>query len=256
MAGRARRRTADGASVDADEVARFDALARDWWDPEGPMRPLHRLNPVRLAYLRSRLAGHFGLSDDGRQPLAGLAVADVGCGAGLLSEPLARLGAEVTAIDVSAENIVVAEAHAREAGLKIDYRRSSAEALATTGRRFDALVSMEVVEHVADLTGFLATCGALVRPGGAAAFATLNRTAKSYAMAILGAEYLLRWLPRGTHRWDRFVKPAELRRHLAAGGLRVTDIRGVGFDPLAREWRLGADRSVNYLAFAVKDGGR
>ena len=241
------------ASVDAAEVARFDALARDWWDPEGPMRPLHRLNPVRLAFLRERLVEHFGLSADARKPLAGLSLVDVGCGAGLLSEPLARLGAQVTAIDVAAESIAVARTHAGESGLAIDYRRTTAEALAAEGGRFDALVSMEVVEHVADLGGFLAACASLVRPGGAAAFATLNRTAKAYVTAIVGAEYVLRWLPRGTHRWDRFVKPAELRRHLAAGGLRLTQTSGVSFDPLARDWRLSADRSVNYLAFAVRD---
>jgi 2-polyprenyl-6-hydroxyphenyl methylase / 3-demethylubiquinone-9 3-methyltransferase len=254
MAARTRRTAGAGdASVDADEVDRFDALARQWWDPEGPMRPLHRLNPLRLAFLRDRLTSHFDLNPEGRHPLVGLRLVDVGCGAGLLSEPLARLGAEVTAIDVSAENIAVARQHARVAGLAIDYRESSAEALVRAGRGFDAVVSMEVVEHVADLAGFLDACGALVRPGGAAAFATLNRTAKSYATAILGAEYLLGWLPRGTHRFDRFVKPAELRRHLARAGLRLDECRGVSFHPWARDWRFSADRSVNYLAFAVKD---
>jgi 2-polyprenyl-6-hydroxyphenyl methylase/3-demethylubiquinone-9 3-methyltransferase len=252
-AAKARRSRPAAPSVDAAEVARFDRLAADWWDPEGPMRPLHRLNPVRLAFLQSRLCRHFGREPTGRRPLSGLRLVDVGCGAGLVAEPLARLGAEVTAIDVSTENLAVARRHAAAQGLEIAYLESSAEALAAGGRRFDALVSMEVVEHVADLGGFLGACGRLVAPGGAAAFATLNRTARAYALAIVGAEYLLGWLPRGTHRFDRFVRPAELRRHLGAAGLRLGEVKGARFAPFGQEWRLSADTSVNYMAFAVKD---
>ena len=253
VAGKATRAASQAASVDAAEVARFDRLAVEWWDPEGPMRPLHRLNPVRLGFLVDRLGRHFGRDATARRPLAGLRLIDVGCGAGLLSEPLARLGAEVVGIDVSEGNIAVARAHAQGQGLGIDYRGMSAEALAAREERFDALVSLEVLEHVADLAGFLAACGALVESGGAAAFATLNRTVRAYLTAIVGAEYVLGWLPRGTHRWDRFVKPAELRRQLAAAGLSLTEVKGMRLAPLSGEWRLSADTGVNYLAFAVKD---
>lgn len=248
----ARERSTDAASVDPAETARFDALAERWWDADGPMRPLHRLNPVRLDYIRGHLLRHFGLAAHELRPLQGLRLVDVGCGAGLLSEPLARLGATVTGIDVSGENIQVARRHAAASGLEIDYRLASAESLAADGARFDVLVSMEVVEHVADLGGFLAAASALLTPGGAAFFATLNRTAKAYLTAILGAEYVLRWLPRGTHRWDRFVKPAELRRHLRANGVEIVDVTGVTFDVMARAWRTSADRSVNYMAYGRK----
>ncbi len=240
-------------TVDAAEVARFDALAAEWWDPDGPMRPLHQLNPVRLDYIRSRLGGHFDLDRKSLRPLEGLRLADIGCGGGLLSEPLARLGAGITAIDVSAENITVAQAHARTAGLDIDYRRSTAEALAGEGERFDAVIAMEVVEHVADLRCFLAASATLVRPGGAILFATINRSAKAFLRAIVGAEYVLRWLPRGTHRFDRFVKPAERRRHLAAAGIELEDVTGVSYRVLSREWRPTRDLGVNYMAFGRKD---
>lgn len=239
------------SSIDSAEVARFDALAERWWDAEGPMRPLHRLNPVRIDFIRSRLLQHYSLATDDLRPFKEFDLVDVGCGGGLLAEPLARLGARVTAIDVSAENIEIARRHAPR-GLDIDYRLTTAEAMAAEGARFDVLVSMEVVEHVADLAGFLAAAAALVRPGGAAFFATLNRTAKSYLTAIVGAEYVLGWLPRGTHRWDRFVKPAELRRHLQANELELVEVVGVSFDALRRRWRLSADRSVNYMAYAKK----
>lgn len=242
----------DAASVDPAEVARFDALAETWWDGDGPMRALHRLNPIRLDYLRRHLLRHFALSEGSLRPLEGLRAVDVGCGGGILSEPLARLGAEVTAIDVSSENIEIARRHAASAGIEIDYRLSSAETLAGAGARFDMLVSMEVVEHVADLDGFLAAAATLLKPGGAAFFATLNRTAKSYLMAIVGAEYLLGWLPKGTHRWDRFVRPAELRRRLEANGLELRDVAGVSFDAVGGAWRRSSDLSVNYMAYAGK----
>jgi 2-polyprenyl-6-hydroxyphenyl methylase/3-demethylubiquinone-9 3-methyltransferase len=242
-----------GTTVDDREIAGFDALAGKWWDTEGEFAPLHRLNPVRLAYIRDRLVAHFGLEPASLRPLVGLRIVDVGCGGGLLSEPLARMGASVTAIDAGHENIAAARRHAETMGLEIDYRQTTAEELAAAGARFDALVSMEVLEHVADLGLFVGACAELVRPGGALALATLNRTLKSYAMAIVGAEYVLRWLPRGTHRWDRFVRPSELARHLRANGATLQDLTGVTYDPLSDRWQASRDTDVNYMAFAVRD---
>ncbi len=229
------------------------ALAERWWDPDGEFKPLHRLNPVRLAYVRDRLAARFGRDPAAPRPLAGLRLVDVGCGGGLLCEPLARLGADVTGIDAGEENVRVAALHAEEAGLEIDYRCTAAETLAAAGERFDAVVSMEVIEHVADPAPFVRACGRLLNPGGALALATLNRTLKSFALAIVAAEYVLGWLPRGTHQWDRFVRPSELARHLREAGLDLADLTGVTYDPLTGEWRQDTDTQVNYLAFAVKD---
>ncbi len=244
--------TASDASVDPDEIARFARLADRWWDPEGEFRPLHRLNPVRLTYIRDRLASHFGRDIRPRHPFAGLRLLDIGCGGGLISEPLARLGFAVTGIDAAAETIAAAQRHAGDLGLAIDYRHTTAEALAGTGVRFDAVLALEVVEHVADPPAFLATVGELVAPGGAAVLATINRTPKAYALAIVGAEYLLRWLPRGTHQWRRFLRPSELVRDLRRGGLAVADISGVSYAPLADRWELSRDLDVNYMLFATR----
>lgn len=241
-------------TVDPDEVARFSALADEWWDPAGAFAPLHRLNPVRLAFIRDGLVAHFGRDATGRRALEGLALLDVGCGGGLLSEPLCRLGARVTAIDASERNIGVARAHAERMGLAIDYRCCVVEDLPAEDAGFDAVLSLEVVEHVADVARFLAACCALTRPGGALVLATLNRTSKSFLFGIVGAEYVLRWLPRGTHRWSRFVRPSELAAGLRTGGARVTDLAGIGYDPLSGDWRRSGDVSVNYMAMAVKDG--
>lgn len=241
------------ASVDAAEVAKFAALAAGWWDPEGDFRPLHRLNPVRLAFLRDQTARHFGREALGEQPLQGLDVIDVGCGGGLLCEPLARLGARVTGIDADEESRRVAALHAEESGLAIDYRRASAEELAAGGAAFDLVVSMEVVEHVADLAAFLTAACALVKPGGALALATLNRTPKAFVTAILGAEYFLRWLPRGTHDWRRFVRPSELAAGLRRSGLTITEMTGVAYNPLTDGWHRTRDLAVNYMVFAVRD---
>ena len=241
-----------GGTVDSDEIARFSALAAEWWDPDGKFRPLHRLNPVRLACIRDRLCARYGRDPRSLRALAGLEVLDVGCGGGLVSEPLARMGARVTAIDASAETVATAAAHAREGGLAIDYRVMTAEALAAEGRRFDAVVALEIVEHVADVPLFLRACTALTRPGGALFFATLNRTAKSFLFAIVGAEYVLRWLPRGTHQWDRFIRPSELAEGLSAQGATVVDVAGVTWDALRDEWRLSRDLSVNYMMYAEK----
>ena len=238
-------------SVDAEEMSRFSALAEQWWDPEGAMAPLHRLNPVRMAYIRDRLAAHFGRDALAPKPLAGLDIADVGCGGGLLCEPVARLGAAVTGIDASADGIRAAAAHATEMGLDIDYRTMTAGALAATGARFDAVLSLEVIEHVADVDAFLDDCCRLLKPGGAMVLATLNRTAKAYLFAIVGAEHVLRWLPRGTHDWRKFIRPSELAGGLRRSGLGIEDLSGVSYDLVGGEWRISRDVAVNYMAFAV-----
>ncbi len=239
-------------SIDQAEVERFSALAETWWDPRGSMAPLHRLNPARLGFIRQALAEHFGRDAKSLQPFDGLRVLDVGCGGGLISEPLARLGATVTGIDAAEANIAVARAHARGADLEIDYRQASAEELAAAGARFDAVLALEVVEHVADVDAFLDAVATLVRPGGAFVASTLNRTPKSLLFGIVGAEYVLGWLPRGTHRWDRFLRPSEFAAGLRRQGLQVRQIRGLVYDLLAGEWRLGRDLGVNYLVYAAR----
>jgi len=254
-AGRTRGQ-ATAASVDAAEVERFSRLADRWWDPEGEFRPLHLLNPVRLGFIRDQATTRFRRDPLKPRPLDGLAALDIGCGGGLLSEPLARLGAQVTAIDASVENIRTAGLHAGEVGLKIDYRHAAAEDLAARGERYDLVLAMEVVEHVADVAAFLAAAGALVAPGGMFVLSTLNRTPKSFAFAIVGAEYLLRWLPRGTHDWRRFLKPSEVARHLRANGLELDRTTGVVYDPIAGRWSLGRDLGVNYMLSATKGDGR
>lgn len=250
MSTRAPQSTADPA-----EVARFDRLASDWWDPNGPMRPLHQINPVRLAFIRDQACRHFGRDPAGPFALDGLSALDVGCGAGLLSEPLARLGADVTGLDPAGETIALAARHAEAAGLAIAYRTEPVETLAASGRRFDLVLAMEVVEHVRNVDAFLRACADAVAPGGLLLLSTINRTLRSFALAIVGAEYVLRWLPRGTHDWDRFVTPAELRHAVEAAGLEKVRTRGMVYDPLNREWRLSRDTAVNYLAVAAKPGG-
>ena len=243
-----------GASVDPREVEQFARLAARWWDPRGPMAPLHKLNPVRLAYVRDHAAEHFRRDSKKLGCLKGLRMLDIGCGAGILTEPLARLGAEMSGIDPAAENIAAARAHAAESGAIVDYRDTTAEALAQAGEQFDVVLAMEVVEHVVDVRDFVATCASLVKPGGLFFAATLNRTLKSFALAIVGAEYVLRWLPRGTHQWDKFVRPEELEEAVEDAGLRVTGERGVIFNPLAGRWQLSSDMDVNYMLVAAKDG--
>ncbi len=249
---KAETKAAADASVDPAEIAKFSAMAAEWWDADGKFRPLHRLNPTRLGFIRDRLAGHFGRDPLGESPLAGLEILDIGCGGGLLAEPLTRLGARVTGIDAAAQSIEIAGLHAAESGLEIDYRAATAEALADRGESFDAVLNMEVVEHVADVEAFMTASAALIKPGGATIVATLSRTPKSFLLAIVGAEYLLRWLPRGTHDWRRFLRPSELARALRAAGLEVAEISGVTYNPLSDAWRLSRDTDVNYMVFAVK----
>ena len=244
--------TATAASIDPAEIARFSAMAEEWWDPAGKFRPLHQLNPARLRFIRDRLAGHFGRDPLGPSPLVGLRLLDIGCGGGLVSEPMAQLGAAVVGVDASDKNVNIARAHADQGGLSIDYRNAAAEDLAAAGERFDVVLALEVIEHVADIDSFVGACAQLVRPGGAVVFSTLNRTPQSYLLGIVGAEYVLRWLPRGTHQWNRFVRPSELAAALRPHALNITALEGLTYQPLAERWRLSRDLSVNYLAFAVK----
>jgi 2-polyprenyl-6-hydroxyphenyl methylase/3-demethylubiquinone-9 3-methyltransferase len=237
--------------VDHAEIAKFSALAEAWWDPAGKFRPLHRLNPVRVGYIRDRLARRLNRDPGQPEPLAGLTILDIGCGGGLLAEPLARLGAEVTGIDAAARNIEIARGHAEKLGVKVTYLPCSAEDLAAQGRTFDAVLAMEIVEHVADLDAFFQAARTLLKPDGLMFVATLNRTVKSFAFAIVGAEYVLRWLPRGTHDWRRFLRPSELARHLRRQGLAVGEIAGVAYDPIGDSFALSRDCGVNYMAVAA-----
>lgn len=240
------------STLDEREVERFRALAAKWWDPEGEFAPLHAIGPERLRFLREQLVRHFARDGNAARPLEGLRIADIGCGGGLVSEPLARLGASVTGIDPAEENVAAARAHAADSGLEIDYRAARVEDLAAEGAQFDAVIALEVVEHVPDVPAFIGVCAQVLRPGGMMLLSTINRTARAFALAIVGAEYVLRWLPRGTHQWDRFVTPEELGDALRGSGLRVVETRGLTFNPLTREWRLSNDTGVNYFMSAAK----
>jgi 2-polyprenyl-6-hydroxyphenyl methylase/3-demethylubiquinone-9 3-methyltransferase len=239
-------------TLDPGEVDRFARLAAEWWDANGKFRALHRIGPARLAFLRDEMVRHFALAGGGLRPLAGLRVLDVGCGGGLIAEPLARLGAQVLGLDPAPETIEAARRHAAGEGLQIDYRAGRVEELAAEAAAFDAVVCLEVIEHVPDAAVFLQTCARLVRPGGLMLLSTLNRTLKAYLLAIIGGEYILRWLPVGTHQWDRFVTPDELTRHLGAAGLAAPVVKGLVYNPLADTWSVGGDTDVNYLAAAAK----
>jgi 2-polyprenyl-6-hydroxyphenyl methylase / 3-demethylubiquinone-9 3-methyltransferase len=241
-----------GSTVDTAEVARFSALAAEWWDARGRMAVLHRFNPLRLGVIKEAACRQFERDPIRLDALAGLRMLDIGCGGGILSEPLARLGAEVVGADPSQPNIEAAKLHAAEAGVAVDYRATTAEALADEGERFDVVLAMEVVEHVADLSLFVMRCAEMVKPGGLMITATLNRTLKSFALAIVGAEYLLGWLPRGTHQWDKFVTPNELEAALERHGLMVLDETGVTYDLIADRWQLSTDMDVNYMVTAAR----
>lgn len=243
-----------GNTASADEIGRFTAIADSWWDTDGDFRALHRLNPTRIGFIRDHMAAHFHRQVTDEGPFKGLNLLDIGCGGGLLSEPMARLGANVTGIDAGEEMVSVAREHAGRVGLDIDYRCAVPEDLAAGGAKFDVVLNMEVVEHVADVDAFLAACCTLLKPGGVMGISTINRTLKSLALAKVGAEYILRWVPAGTHTWSKFVKPSELARGLRSNGVRVTDLRGMTYSPLTGEWTLSRDLAVNYLAFAVKEG--
>jgi 2-polyprenyl-6-hydroxyphenyl methylase / 3-demethylubiquinone-9 3-methyltransferase len=233
--------------VDAAEVEKFNRLAADWWDPSGRMKPLHKFNPVRLSYIREKALERFGRDAKSLAPFTGLKLLDIGCGGGLLSEPLARLGFKVTGIDPAGNNVDVARAHAEASGVPVTYRKDTAGTLAGEGASFDVVLAMEVVEHVPDVPDFLATAASLVKPGGLFVGATINRTKRAFALAIVGAEFVLRWLPVGTHSWEKFVTPDEFEDGLAAGGLEVFDRQGVVFNPFADRWSLSRDMAVNYM---------
>ncbi len=239
-------------TIDEDEVARFSRLSHQWWDARGPMAALHKFNPVRLAYIRDRVAEHFGRDPKRLDSLAGLRILDIGCGGGILSEPLARLGAAVVGADPSETNIAVAKEHAAQSGLAIDYRSTTAEALTEAGETFDVVLAMEVVEHVTDVGLFVGLAAALVKPGGIMIIATLNRTMKSFALAIVGAEYVLRWLPRGTHQWEKFITPNELEIAIEQRGMEITEETGVIYNLFADRWQLSTDMDVNYMVVAEK----
>lgn len=240
------------STVDPGEIERFSALAAEWWNPRGKMAPLHKFNPVRIGYIRDRAAAHFGRDRKRLDSMKGLHILDIGCGGGLLSEPLARLAASVVGVDPSAANIEAAKRHAAQSDLLIDYRCTTAEELAQTGERFDLVLAMEVVEHVADVPLFLRSCAAMLRPEGLMIAATINRTLKSFALAIVGAEYILRWLPVGTHRWDKLITPNELEIAMAQAGLRVLHEQGVIYNILRDEWQLSTDMDVNYMLAAER----
>lgn len=239
-------------TVDSSEIAKFSAMAEAWWDPTGDFKPLHLLNPTRIAFIREVAAHHFVRAPAGDAPLEGLSLCEIGCGGGLLTEPMRRLGAGVTGVDPSARNIGIARSHAETSGLKITYLQCAAEDMAERGARFDIVLAMEVVEHVANVDVFLASCAQLVNPGGLLIIATINRTAKAFALAIVGAEYVMRWLPRGTHDWRKFVKPSELANPLRRAGLAIERLSGVTYNPLADRWSLSRDLDVNYMLAAKR----
>jgi 2-polyprenyl-6-hydroxyphenyl methylase/3-demethylubiquinone-9 3-methyltransferase len=241
---RADARASRARGIDPKEIAHFEELGEDWWDLSGPMRALHAINPLRVSYIRDAIAKHGAFE--------GARILDIGCGGGILCEPLARMGAEMTGIDPAAGNIDIARAHAAPQNLAINYRADTAEALVAEGASFDAVLAMEVIEHVPDQAAFVATACALVRPGGLLIMSTLDRTLKSFALAIVGAEYVLRWLPKGTHKWERFVTPDELARMMRGSGMGVIDRAGIVYNPLAGKWRLSSDTDVNYMLVADK----
>jgi len=241
------------STIDSSEVAKFEAMAAEWWNPHGKFKPLHMLNPCRLDYITGQIAAEFDRDLSVERPLAGLRLLDIGCGGGLLSEPMARLGAEVVGADAAERNIPVARLHAEQSGLEIDYRFTSAEALAEAGEQFDVVLNMEVVEHVSDPLVYLSACRQLLRPGGLHICSTINRNAKSFAMAIVGAEYVMRWLPKGTHEWSKFITPDELYDLMRKAGLEPVDRKGFVFNPVSWQWSLSTrDLSVNYVTASIK----
>ncbi len=241
------------STVDPDEVEKFQAMAAEWWDPDGKFKPLHMLNPCRLDYITRQIAAEFDRDLKEKHPFTELRILDIGCGGGLLTEPMARLGADVVGADAAERNIPVARLHAEEQGLSVDYRHTTAEALASDGEEFDVILNMEVVEHVADPLAYLSACHDLLKPGGLMTCSTINRNPKSFAMAIVGAEYIMRWLPKGTHDWSKFITPDELYELMRNAGLDPVDRMGFVFNPVAWSWSLSErDLSVNYVTTSLR----
>jgi len=240
------------STIDAGEVAKFTAMAEQWWDPKGKFAVLHKFNPVRLGYIKAQVCAHFARDPLSLRPFEGLRILDIGCGGGLLSEPIARLGASVVGVDPAEKNIRIAQVHADAQGLPIDYRSTTAEDLAAKGERFDVILNMEVIEHVLQPEHFVARCADMLDPGGLMFIATINRTLRSFALAIVGAEYVLGWLPRGTHQWERFISPEELADMAKAAGLKTRDLVGVRFNPLTNSWQRTDDVSVNFMTLTEK----
>ncbi|MBF0563342.1 MAG: bifunctional 2-polyprenyl-6-hydroxyphenol methylase/3-demethylubiquinol 3-O-methyltransferase UbiG [Alphaproteobacteria bacterium] len=243
-----------GGTASPSELAKFAAMAESWWDPDGKFKPLHKFNPIRLAYIRDHLASHFARPVARPEPFSGLTLLDIGCGGGLLTEPMTRLGFTTTGVDALERNVQVARLHAARSGLTINYRCAMPEALLSQGLRYDVVLAMEVVEHVSDVDLFLSTASELVAPGGILLAATLNRTIKSFVLGKVGAEYILRWLPRGTHDWRKFVQPSELSSGLRGAGMTVKEIKGMSYNPFADLWSITNDLEVNYVVVAVKPG--
>jgi 2-polyprenyl-6-hydroxyphenyl methylase/3-demethylubiquinone-9 3-methyltransferase len=248
----ATRKNLGGGTASPEDVARFTSIADNWWDPNSDFAPLHVINPLRVSYIKKQICAYFGYDETGASPLKGLSILDIGCGGGLLCEPLAQLGARVTGIDAGFENIEAAKIHAQETDLNIIYHHVLPEQLEKEQGRYDVVINMEVLEHVTDINTFLQASTALVRPGGAMALSTLNRTFKSLALAKIGAEYILRWVPIGTHNWKQFVKPSELASSLRANDVLIENLTGMIYNPLNRQWELSVDLAVNYFAFAGK----
>lgn len=240
-------------SVDPREMESFSRMAHDWWNPDGMFRPLHVMNGARIGMIKNAVCDHFGRDPDVERPLEGLRLLDIGCGGGLLCEPMTRLGASVTGVDALEKNVKTAKTHAEQMGVDVDYRHGTIEQMVEAGEpQFDVVLNMEVIEHVAIPRDFIADCAAMVRPGGIMTCSTINRTFKAFAFAILGAEYVLRWLPRGTHQYEKFIKPLELQRYLAAAGLNVEQVIGMSLNPITERWSIGSDLSINYVTVATK----
>ena len=237
-------------TIDRSEIEKFAAMAEAWWDPAGKFRPLHRLNPVRVSFIRDRVSAHFGRNADDPAPLAGLTLIDIGSGGGLLTEPMARLGAQATGVDATPRNVEIARLHAEQGEVKATYLNCAAEDLVAQGQQFDVVLAMEIIEHVADVDAFLEACSRLLKPGGIMFIATMSRTIKSYAVAIIGAEYVMRWLPKGTHDWNRFIRPSEMARGLRHHGLQIAELTGVSYNPFKDSFHLSRDLDVNYMAVA------
>lgn len=235
------------ASIDEREIEKFTAMADEWWDPHGKFKPLHLFNPVRISFIREITSNHF----DKDSP-EGINLVDVGCGGGLLSEPMAQMGANVTGIDASEKNIQIASLHAKQEGINVNYQHTSAEQLASEGKTYDVVLAMEIIEHVADVGSFMDAISALVKPGGLLFIATLNRTLRSYAMAIIGAEYIMRWLPVGTHDWNKFLRPSEIEQHFHRNNVKLEILQGMSFNPINQSWKLSGDTGVNYILVGKK----